>query len=330
MARIGPEEFLRLALQSRATDIVLTSGRLQGNLTIRSGARTLHATRLPMEALYVLADWFCDRAGLDRSQQMFELGMDSFAFGGARVRVGRTTTATGPLVRVRLQLPQLLEESHERFLEGAFGGLDVLPFLQLSRGLLIVTGEVSAGKTSALYHLLSACARPSRDLVSEVRELELRLVRHHPGQLPRGWEEALATEAVVAFDEMEEAAKLHLAARVARSRLVLVTVTAPCLAFALRKVMASGLDPAVLVGVLRVGWEELPEGGRRPSYRFYPVGERGRERCAVCRVERAADGPCPGCGLPAINEFLDREVLRKAASPEGFRALDRLEAEWVT
>ena len=50
--------------------------------------------------------------------------------------------------------------------------------------------------------------------------------------------------------------------------------------------------------------------------------------CPVCGQGRPADGPCPACGVPPLKQVLDRVILERMNSPEGYRALDRLEEEW--
>ncbi|MBI3927748.1 MAG: hypothetical protein HY319_19565 [Armatimonadetes bacterium] len=324
------ERLLKVGLRSGATDVVITPGNEVGNLHLRSNFQSIYSVQAPMEAIESLSSQFLEMASLPSEIPMLGTRIGSFGYSGARVRVSYTRTENGPLIRLRIQSRGVLDEARAEFLKGKYGGTDVLPFLKLPRGLLVVTGLASAGKTSALAHLTSQLrGRPV--VVAEAVELPGELERVDPcGRSVDELVLALGSTAPrpLVIDEMDEGEKLTLAARTASSRLVLASLSAPNLAAAVRKYAAQGLSTRVVLGFLRADWKELESGGRVPSYTWFPLGEGKLGHCPICGHRREKTGHCPGCGLPPVARFLDRAVLRSMNTPEGFRALDRLEQEW--
>ncbi len=324
------ELLLDLAVRSSVTDVVLTPGTGTGNLHLRDGFRSVHSAPLPHTALRVLARQLSRLAGLPAEAPALRLQVGSITHRGARVRVTRMLTEGGPVVRLRLQMQGLLEQALQEFSAGRYGGLDVLPFLEMGSGLLVVGGAAAAGKTCALSHLLSSC-RGRVLLVSEARELSADLVLVDPAGRSGSEiasEVARRTPAVLALDETDEALKLEVARQASADRLVLCTLTAPDLPACVRRVRAAGVEPERLLGVFRVTWAQETARLRRPDYRWYPVGRHQNGLCPICDLPRAVAGPCPGCGLPPVRQVLDRVILERMNSPEGYRALDRLEQEW--
>lgn len=326
----GAVELLDAAVRAAATDIVLTPGTEIGNLHLRAGFRAVHSEPLMHSTLREMARQLFRMAGMPDEAPPLQLQVGSFDHAGTRVRLTRMLTAGGPVVRLRLQLPGLLERALAEFRRGDYGGLEALPFLELGSGLLVVTGPPASGKTSALSHLL-AHVRGKTLLVSEARELSIHLESIQPGR--RAAAELLQDLArldppVVALDELDEGLKLEVARGLAPGRLVLMSLTAPDLAAAIRRLRAAGIEPDLLAGVFRVTWREEDEEVRRPEYRWYPVGRHEPGLCAVCGAARGAAGPCPACGIPPLRQVLDRVILERMNSPEGYRALDRLEQEW--
>lgn len=323
-------ELLDAAVRAAATDIVLTPGTEIGNLHLRAGFRPVHSEPLMHSTLRDLSRQLFRMAGMPDEAPPLQLQVGSFDHAGTRVRLTRMLTAGGPVVRLRLQLPGLLERALAEFRRGDYGGREALPFLELGSGLLVVTGPPASGKTSALSHLL-AHVHSKTLLVSEARELSIHLEGIQPGR--RAAAELLEDLSrldppVVALDELDEGLKLVLARGLAPSRLVLMSLTAPDLAAAIRRLRAAGIEPDLLVGVFRVTWRDESEEVRRPEYRWYPVGRHEAGLCAVCGAARGAAGPCPACGIPPLRQVLDRVILERMNSPEGYRALDRLEEEW--
>ncbi len=324
------ELLLDLAVRSSVTDVVLTPGTGTGNLHLRDGFHSVHSAPLPHAALRVLARQLSRLAGLPLEAPALQLQVGSIVHQGARVRVTRMLTEGGPVVRLRLQMPGLLEQALQEFRAGRYGGLDVLPFLEMGSGVLVVGGPPAAGKTCALSHLLAHCLGPVL-LVSEARELSADIEVVDPGARSGSEiasEVARRAPAVLALDEIDEALKLEIARLVGAERLVLCTLTAPDLPAAVRKVRAAGLEPERLLGLFRVTWAEEAARLRRPGYRWYPVGRHQNGLCPICDHPRAPAGPCPGCGLPPVRQVLDRVILERMNSPEGYRALDCLEQEW--
>ncbi len=324
------ELLLDLAVRSAVTDVVLTPGTGTGNLHLRDGFHSVHSAPLPHTALRVLARQLSRLAGLPPEAPALQLQVGSIVHQGARVRVTRMLTEGGPVVRLRLQMPGLLEQALREFRMGRYGGLDVLPFLEMASGVLVVGGPPAAGKTCALSHLLSPCQDLAL-LVSEARELSADLAMIDPAGRSAGEvaaEVARRAPTVLALDETDEALKLEVARRASADRLVLCTLTAPDLPAGVRKIRAAGVEPERLLGLFRVTWAREAARLRRPDYRWYPVGRHQNGLCPICDHPRAEAGPCPGCGLPPVRQVLDRVILERMNSPEGYRALDRLEQEW--
>lgn len=321
---------LDVAVRAAATDIVLTPGTAVGNLHLRAGFRAVHSEPLMHSTLNALAQQLSRKAGMPDEAPLLQLQVGSFDHDGTRVRVTRMLTAGGPVVRLRLQLPGLLDQALAEFRKGDYGGQEALPFLELQTGLLVVTGPPASGKTSALSHLV-AHVRGKTLIVSEARELDLQFEVLHPARrsaLELAEDLTRLDPPVVALDELDEELKLELGRELAGARLVLMSLTAPDLASAIRRLRAGGIEPDLLAGVFRVTWREEDEEVRRPEYRWYPVGRHEPGLCAVCGAARGAEGPCPSCGIPPLREVLDRVILERMNSPEGYRALDRLEQEW--
>lgn len=324
------EALLELSVRASVTDVVLTPGTGIGNLHLRAGFRSIHSEPLPLKALKVISLQLFRLAGMAEEAPDLELQVGSFQYGPARVRITRMLTDGGPVVRLRLQRPALIEQALADF-DAGLCGRDVLPFLRLPAGILVVAGPPASGKTCALSHLLARA--PARVLlVSEARELSAEVEVLQPAGRSAATlvaDLAVPAPALLALDEMDEALKLDLARLEGSERLVLCTLTAPDLAAAFRKLRASGLDPDSLLGLFRVTWGGEEDEVRRPVYRWFPVGRTQAGLCPVCEASRVLEGPCPGCGLPPLRQVVDRVILERMNSPEGYRALDRLETEWV-
>lgn len=326
------DELVAMAVASRATDVVLNPGNAAGSLLLKANFESLYSEPLSPAELTLLDRQLRLWAGMPDEAAPLAPQVGSFEYGPVRLRLTRLQTGRGPLVRLRLQMPGVLEEARQKFRQGLYGGTGVLPFLALTPGVLAVSGPASAGKTSALAHLLAELPEHQVPLViSEASELPgrgrclnparvggfaslLSLVRQDPAE-------------TVAIDEMDEVDKLALARELGGKTRVFVTLTAPNLAAALRRLVAAGVAADDLVGVLRVTWsdQELP---RHPVYRWFPLGDGGARLCPVCGAPRADTGDCRCCGMPPVRRYLDRAVLARMNSPEGYRALDRLEEEW--
>lgn len=293
------DELLQTAALAGATDVVLSPAPQVGKLMVRAASKTLMSRVVDPGLLRSLSTQLGLRTGqpsllgagsltLDASIASFEMAAKETTL---RVRVICTPTPSGPMVRLRLQSRDLLAQAFRQFQDGRFGGLEVMPLLAETAGVIFVAGPTSGGKTSALHHL-AASLPPGRTvaLVSQAEEFVTA-------------EAATAIEDahVTVLDEMDETDKIAMALDLGASRLVLATLVAPTLEMALRRVRGAGpwVDP--LIGVLRVDWR-AGATMRIPDYHWYGV-----------------EGRAPNPRIP-------RALLEHMDDLEAFQALGKLEA----
>lgn len=321
------ELLLDQAVRSQATDVLLSPGTGMGNIHLRAGFSKVYSRPTPSEALEALCQQIFRLASMSEFAPPHRNEVGSLSYGPVRVRVSRMSTESGSMVRLRLQVVGILEEALREFRDGQYGGLEVRPFLSRSRGLGVIAGLPSAGKTSALSHLLADLGAPL--LISEATEIGADSL-NPSGRDERDildWILQSGASRPVALDEMDERLRLRLGLRLAEERLVLATLTAPNLASAVQKLVAGAANTERLLGVFQVSWDNPPDAPRQPRYVWFPLGEGRLGHCAICRSPRPERGECPNCGVP-LTAYLDRAVLRHLNTPEGYRALERLEQEW--
>lgn len=321
------ELLLDQAVRSQATDVLLSPGTGMGNIHLRAGFAKVYSRPTPSEALEALCQEIFRLASMSESSPPHRNEVGSLSYGPVRVRVSRMSTESGSMVRLRLQVVGILEEAQREFHEGRYGGLEVRPFLRHPRGLILISGLPSAGKTSALSHLLSDLGAPL--LVSEASEIGADSL-NPSGREDRDildWIRENGASRPVALDEMDERLRLRLGYRLAEDRLVLATLTAPTLAAGVQKLVAAAPQTERVLGVFQVSWDHPQDAPRQPRYVWFPLGDGLLGHCAVCGSPRPERGDCPNCGVP-LTAYLDRAVLRHLNTPEGYRALERLEQEW--